>query len=441
MILDNYESINPKVMFLRNEKIMVEGEMFDIEAYDSRESMRANMDPVSKIIYECGDLLLVYNEIKNRQLQYFNNIIKLKNSLRHKYYDLQVEVDKYNKIKVEKTLTLLPEITDSGLNEMLEISIKDRYNAYIAQRPSYEEALVFLKEVWELCLGLELNSKYYEAQKEENDIRNEMKIVDQKLTLMRSLNDELKPLFGIDLVSRFRKINKVCNDESTTISNEFISQQIDAVNRKYSYFTKIDSLYTSDYLREAIQNSNYADLAIKYAPGANFEVVSKFKTPLNEVAASLSVQYRDKLSTDEQSIMVLYNNPKFRMICDAILNVKSFETAPIKTILKAVSGIKSFSKIKSECYESVKKRIDDPVNQKIKSSLFANFDFSSYETFITSLVNKLIKLKSVNEKMVLNGDINMYVSVKKVEDLQKKFFIMTTNDLQDLIAQNKDSKN
>ena len=35
MILDNYESINPKVMFLRNEKIMVEGEMFDIEASSS----------------------------------------------------------------------------------------------------------------------------------------------------------------------------------------------------------------------------------------------------------------------------------------------------------------------------------------------------------------------------------------------------------------------
>ena len=34
--------------------------------------------------------------------------------------------------------------------------------------------------------------------------------------------------------------------------------------------------YTSDYLREAIQNSNYADLAIKYAPGANFDVVTKY---------------------------------------------------------------------------------------------------------------------------------------------------------------------
>lgn len=441
MILDNYEAINPKVMFLRNEKIMVEGEMFDIEAYDSRESMRVNMDPVSKVIYECGDLLLVYNEIKNRQLQYLKNIIKLKNSLRHKYYDLQVEVDKYNKIKVERNLTLLPEITDSGINEMLEVSIKDRYNLYIAQRPEYEEAINFLKEVWELCLGLELNTKYYEAQKEENDIRNEMKVVDQKLTLMRTLNDELKPLFGIDLISRFRKINRVCKAESTTISNDFITQQMDAVNRKYSYFDKIDTLYTSDYLREAIQNSNYADLAIKYATGANFDVVSKYKTPLNEVASSLSVQYRDKLSSAEQSILVLYNNPKYRVLCDTILNLENFDTLPIKTVLKAINGIKGLSKIKSECYEIVKKRIDDPVNQKIKNSLFADFDFTSFETFITSLVKKLSLLKVVNEKMALNGDINMYITVAKVEDLEKKKFVMTTNDLQSLIANVKDSKN
>lgn len=440
MILDNYESINPKVMFLRNEKIMVEGEMFDIESYDNRESMRVNMDPVSKVIYECGDLLLVYNEIKNRQLQYLKNIIKLKNSLRHKYFDLQAEVDKYNKVKVERNLTLLPEITDSGINEMLEMSTKDKYNSYIAQRPDYDEALGFLKEVWELCLGLELNSKYYEAQKEENDIRNEMKVVDQKLTLMRTLNEDLKPLFGIDLVSRFRKINRVCKAESTTISNDFITQQMDAVNRKYSFFDKLDSLYTSDYLREAIQNSNYPDLAIKYAPGANFDVVSKFKTPLNEVASSLSIQYRDKLSSEEQAILVLYNNPKYKAICDTILNLENFETLPTKNILKAVNAIKGFSKIKSECYESVKKRLDDPINQKIKNSLFVNIDFTTFETFIASIVKKLSLLRTINEKMVLNGDINMYIYVDKVEDLEKKKFVMTTNDLQGIIAVVKDSK-
>ena len=41
MILDNYESYNPKNMFLRNDKIMVEGEMNDVDSYDQKESMRA----------------------------------------------------------------------------------------------------------------------------------------------------------------------------------------------------------------------------------------------------------------------------------------------------------------------------------------------------------------------------------------------------------------
>lgn len=433
MILDNYESINPKVMFLRNEKIMVEGEMFDIEAYDAKENMRVNMDPASKVVYECGDLLLVYNEIKNRQLQYLKNLIALKNSLRKKYYDLQLEVDKYNKIKIDRELKLLPDYADCGIDETLEIALKDKYNIYVVNKPSYEEAIEFLKEIWDLCLNLELNTKYYEAQKVETDIRNEIKVVDQKLTLMRSYNDELKPLFGVDLIGKFRKINRDCNAVSSQISIEYINEQMANVNRKYSYFDKLDVLYTSDYLREAIQNSNYADLAIKYAKGASYEVVSKYRTPLNDVVVDLSIQYRDKLDISEQSILVLYNNLKYRLLCDAILNIAGFEDIPINKITKKLSSIKGFSKLKSECYDSVKRRIDDPVNQRIKSSLFSNFDFSSFETFISSLVELLKKLKNVNEKMTLNGDINMYVGVKKVEDLSKKLFLNITNDINSLI--------
>ncbi len=433
MILDNYESINPKVMFLRNEKIMVEGEMFDIEAYDAKENMRGSMDPASKVVYECGDLLLVYNEIKNRQLQYLKNLIALKNSLRKKYYDLQLEVDKYNKVKVDRDLKLLPDYADCGIDETLEIALKDKYNIYVVNKPSYEEAVEFLKEIWDLCLNLELNTKYYEAQKVETDIRNEIKVVDQKLTLMRNYNDELKPLFGVDLIGKFRKINRDCGAVSSQISIEYINDQMASVNRKYSYFDKLDVLYTSDYLREAIQNSNYADLAIKYAKGASYEVVSKYRTPLNDVVADLSIQYRDKLDIAEQSILVLYNNPKYRLLCNSILNIADFEDLPINKVTKKLSGIKGFSKLKSECYDSVKRRIDDPVNQRIKASLFSNFDFTSFETFIGSLVNLLKKLKNVNEKMTLNGDINMYVGIKKVDELGKKLFLNITNDINSLI--------
>ena len=440
MILDNYESINPKVMYLRNEKVMVEGEMFDIENYDAREAMRADMDDVSKIIFECGDLLLFYNENKSRQMQYLKNLVNLKNTLRNKYFELQKEVDIYNKVKVERVLKLVPEVTDIGINEAMEIATKDRYNLYVSQRPTYDEAVDFLKEVWELNLNLELNLKYYEAQKEENDIRNEIKVVDQKLVLMKSLNEELKPLFGVDLVSKFRKINKSCKDVSSSISEQSILSKIDAVHRKYSFFPELDFYYTSDYLREAVQNSNYKDLAKKYAKGKSVGILSKYKTPLNEVAGSLSLQYRDNLSSDEQAILVLYNNKKVRALCDVILEIENFETVPIKQIVKKLNGIKGLSKIKSECYDSVKKRIDLPENGAIKATLFNNYNFSTFETFIDSLVRDLVKLKKLSGKLVLNGDINMYLCVDKVDELTKKKYVMVTNDLVRLQSLVQDSK-
>ncbi len=250
MALDNYEVINPKVIFLRNEKIMVDGEMFDIDNYDYKKAQRDMMDDVSKIIYQAGDLLLVYDEIKSRQLQYLKNIVNLKNKLRTKYFELQKEIDTYNKYKVERTLHFLPEVRDIGINDTMEVAIKDRYNMYLAQRPSLEEATDFLKEVWELNKNLELNAKYYEALKDENDTRNELKVVEKKLDLMKKLNENLRPLFGIDLVSRFRKINKSCKLTSNTMSQAILEDNVNRINRKYAVYNDLNILSTSDYLEK-----------------------------------------------------------------------------------------------------------------------------------------------------------------------------------------------
>lgn len=440
MILDNYESINPKTLFLRNEKLLMDGEMFDLESYDYREMQRDQMDDVSKIIYEAGDLLLVYDEIKGRQLQYLNSIVKLKNTLREKYFELQKEVDSYNKYKVERHLTLLSEVTDIGINDSLEITVKDKYNLYVVQLPSYEEAADFLREVWELNKNLELNVKYYEAQKDETNARNELKVVEKKLELMKKLNEDLRPFFGTDLMSKFRKINKQCALESNSISDNIIQDNINRTARKYEVFDSLDLLYTSDYLREAIQNTNYADLAIKYSKNSNKELLNSFRIPPNEVAASLSIQYRDKLDVSEQAIIVLYNNHKYRKLCNAILSIQDFESLPIKKIISKISGIKGYSKIKSECYDIVKRRLEDPVNINIKNSLFSGYDFSTYETFIASLVRELIKLRNINNKMILNGDINMYLVINKPEDINNKKFVMVTNDINSLLIETKESK-
>ncbi len=441
MVLDNYETMNPKVVFLRNEMIMLEGEMFNIEDFDRTLKQRDHLDDVTKVIYKAGDLLLVYDEIKGRQLQYLRNIVTLKNTLRRKYFELQKEIDTYNKYKVERSLNLLPDINDIGINDRMEIAIKDRYNMYIVQPPTYEEAVDFLREVWDLNKNLELNRKYYEAQKDENDTRNEIKVVDAKIELMKSLNDDYKPLFGIDLVSRFRKINKKYNLVNNKMSDDMVNRCIENIERKYSVYDNLDILSTSDYLREAMQNTNYGDLAIKYSNAANRDMVVTNKLPLNEVAASLSIQYRDKLTVQEQAIMVLYNNHKYRKLCNAILEVEDFDTLPVKKVISKISNIKGFSKIKSECYDIVKKRIDDPINSAIKSSLFAEYDFSSFESFVSCLIRELLKLRHVDRKMMINGNINMYLQIKDVEDVTNKKFVMVTNDLNGLLNETKGNNN
>lgn len=439
MVLDNYESMNPKVVFLRNEKVMTEGEMFDIEGYDSQARQRSGLDVVSQIIYKAGDLLLVYDEIKGRQLQYLKNIVTLKNSLRSKYFELQKEVDTYNKYKVERTLNLIPDVYDLGINDAMEMAVKDRYNMYLAQMPSYEEACDFLKEVWDLNKNLELNRKYYEAQKEENDTRNEMKVVELKLDLMRKLNEEYKPLFGIDLVGKFRKINKQCGLVSNSMDSSMIQENVDRIERKYSVYDSIDLLSTSDYLREAMQNTNYGDLVIKYARGNNRNTVITNKLPLNEVAASLSLQYRDRLDMHEQAIMILYNNHKYRKLCNAILDIEGYDSLPVKKVISKINGIKGFSKIKSECYDIVKKRIEDPLNVSIKNSLFSGYDFTSFESFVSSLIQALVRLRNVNNRMVVNGNINMYLQIKKIDDVNNKKYILVTNDLNGVLNEVKEN--
>ena len=440
MALDNYETVYPRILFLRNDRIMVPSEMEDIETYDYNLSKRENLDDTTKILYEAGDLLLVYDELKARQLAYIQNLTVLKNTLRRKYYELQLEVDKYNRIsKIERHLSTVPDITDTGIDITLEISIKDKYNQFIAQKPTFEEAVQLLKEAWEMCKVLELNSKYYEVQIEDNNIRNEIKLVEAKLDFMKELNDDVRPLFRIDLVGKFRKINKEFLGKNNEISNEYINSQLLLVEKKYSVFDQLDLYDVSEYLKEGISNSNYDDLKTKYAKGRVKSKEVVVRLPLNEVASNLTVQFKE-LSQQEQAVLVLHNNAGFKKIFDTILNTPDFESLPISKLMKSIKKIDGFSKVKTECFDMLKKRLEDPVNANIKASLFSTIDFSSFDNYISSIVKMLTSLKTINGRLVLNSDVNMYSVVKNPEDLKNNRYTSLTNDINSMYVYAQNTK-
>lgn len=442
MILDNYETVDPKVIFLRNEKIMVKGEMEDIEGFEARAAAQAKMDEVSKVILQAGNLLLVYEDLKTRQMEYYSSVIKLRNEVRQKYFELQTLVDDYNGVKKNKEVKLLPDINDtSGINIMMESSAKDRYNQYKVQHPTLDEAKSFVKDVWDLNSNLESNISYYEKQAEENSIKNEMRIVDAKLEYMKSLLAQGKTLFKANLKKEFKKINEECNNNSVELSNSFIQEKISNATKKYSYYEQLDLFKVSDYLRESIQNTNYGDLAIKYAKVDPTKVVPEkpiVKLPLNEIAADLTLQYNDKLNNNEQSILTLYNS-KYNKLFNMILDIKDFSHRDVTEIIKVLNENKDFSKVKSECFDNIYKRLILPLNSEIKNKYFANISFDSFEMFIKSIVNELKRMKSINNKMLLNSDLNMYFHIENTDLISSKYFIHLTNDINGVVSQIKDS--
>lgn len=429
IVLDDYTIINPKVVFLRDKKVMVKGEMFDIAGFDMREKQKDQLDEISRTILEAGNLLLIYDEIKNRQNEYLNSVNILCNELRRKYHELQDQVDKYNDFHVERAISLLPEtVVNEAINELMEKSAKDRYGIYKTNHPSLEEAKSFVREVWELNMNLELNRKYYEAQVVENNTRNEIRVVNKKLAFMKKLNEEDKGIFRIDLVKEFRKINYECAQNSILISDDFVNAKMRSVEKKYSYYGVVDLIYLANFLKECTYDTNYADVALKYCSSLKVKDIRK---PLNIIASDLFVQYRDNLTINEQAIIVLYNS-KYRDLFDLILAIPEFSNKTVQEINKIISKSKGFSKIKSECYDIVKTRISDPINANIKNKIFANINFDSYELFLESIINQLKLLLGISNKIVMSSDVNMYFLVNNINDINSKKFISITNDLNTL---------
>ena len=427
MVLDNYEIINPKIMFLRDEKIMVKGEMEDIDGFEAKKLEQEKLDRVSRLILTAGNLLLIYDEIKNNQISYFTSITGVKNELRTLYYELQKEIDKYNGVTIERELKLLPDVADnSGINQMMEVANKDKYNQYLVRLPDEQEAEAFVRDVWNLIMNLELNSRYYQAQYDETNIRGEMRVVQEKIDYIKSLNEEDKTFFKEDIMAKFKKINKKYESINIALSDNFIQEKLNDINNKYSYFDKVNVYKLPDYLKEAMKNTNYLELVEKYT----HEDVKDNVLSLNEIIANLVEQF-NKLTPDEQAILTLYNS-EFKVYFDMILNIPGFENLSPKEIANRIAKDRRSSKAKSICFDLVKKRLEHPINKEIKSKIFDKISFFNYNSFIESIVRGLKLIKNINNKMYINSAINLYFFLEEETEFSKKFFLSVTNNINSL---------
>ena len=439
MILDNYETVNPKVLYLRNEKVMVKDEMFNLEYYDQMEDQKEEMDKMSRILLEASNLVQYYDSNKQGQMDYFRMVLKKKNDLRQKYYDLQLRVDSFNKIEKDHQLRLLPDILgDCGINEAMEIATKDRLSQYKAQNPSFEEAIDFIHDVWELNERLETNDFYFQTIKEENLINNETNVVDAKLALIDKINNQKFHPFGVNLINRFRKINRNFKEKEQVITDEFLDNIKNNINLKYSKYEKLDYLNACDYLKEAMQNNNYDELVQRYSP-KTVVVEETVRLPKDQVKKQMAEVYQQNLSVNEQAMLTLYNT-RFKKLFEYILQIPDFANKQTSEVIQILNNYGDFSRIKKECYDELKNTLEEANNLKIKNSVFARIVFDSFDNFISSIVSELSNLLNVKNKMTLTSDLTLYFKLYSIEELNSKYIYPLTDDLNSLVGSIKSDK-
>lgn len=438
MTLDNYETPSPNIIYYRNGHIMASDEMFNLEKYDNLEQQKKELSEVDRYILEADTIMEVYNQIKEEQGEYAKHIEQLTKEKREKYFHLQELIDEYNRsVYDRKMLDVEHKNPFLGVNISLERSLKERLSQYKNSTPERKEAMNFIEEVWNLSKALELNEEYFNNKKVEKELVNEIHIANKKIEYMESLLEKGIPflLFKKDLQKAFQKIDKeVASSLSSLLTEEDVAKIKATIETKYSYYSKLEPLETADYLTEARQNNNFAQLATKYAV-KEVKIETAKQMQYDEIIADLTKQFK-KLSIGEQNALILYFS-EFQDLLQLILNIENYSNIPVSELITLLEKEQAFQKYKQEYYENCKEALTLPSNEAFKKSIFSNYDFTSLDTFITSCLKTIEIAKSI-EKMTLKSDTKVYFVTEDYDTLSRPDILMMITSINALNGANKD---
>lgn len=422
--LSDYNIEDPNVIFVRNGQTLVGNDLLYADKLDSIYVQEKEMPLESRLVLEAGYLLLLFEYIKNQQNNFSKKLFDENIELKHRYFELQKAVDIFNKNKVNRLMSTDPTfIPDQSFDVMTETSVKDRYNSYKTNVPSLNDVNALLSDTWELLHSIELNQKYFEDLANDKKVKNELKVVDEKNKLITKINERALSIGTVNLCDRFQKINKKYKHYVELLPDDFVDKKTKAIEYKYSVYSKLDKTNLSKYLKSSLYCSNYDELARVYSIPNN----SGASLPFNEVATDLFNQFKNDLTPLEQSVLVLYNS-EYSVIFDALLEIDNLQSLELKNVIKILEKIKGFSKVKSICFNSVKKKLLDPVNENIKKQLFLNIDYTSFETFVKSLISLTTVLKGIT-KISLNGDLKLYYKCSKKDNLEDRRYLCLVDNV------------
>ncbi len=375
-ILD-YEDLFPNIYFSIDGKVVFDKDITNYEVKDVY-SKKEVLDFLIKYYYECKRKNEVIYDKYNFLVDYYNDCIDL----------LCKEIGK------KRLPNKLERISKKKINDS---KVKD-----ILNNKAINNNLIL--ELINICYGLELNESYYELLLKYKKATNDLSLLLAYEAYIESLNGwkiNSKELKDIE--------NKYYVEDS--VYSSFIEDSLDLVKNKYNYANKMGIKKIVCFLEEAFCNDDYQGIAERINN-------RKVKIGKNALFIDLEKQY-NSCSKEEKQLATLYNT-KYRGLFNHILDGSVIHEYNIKKLYKYIDEIEEVSRMKEECFDLIKDRIELDNNRDIKNDYFYNIVFSDYKEFLQSLVMILVSLNTICKKMVLNENITLFYRFNNDEMLSDK---------------------
>ena len=421
--LNNYEISSPEVLYIRDNHVMTDDEMFNIDSYDKTKKKNNRLSHAKKKLIEAENLMNHYNNEKRIKEQFVNNFNAKENELRKNYIELQSLVDTYNRTKQEIEFEKFD--NEFVTSKIIEDNINELLNQFKDKLPNEEKLSKLTTSLWDLNKDLELNEAYMYALKYNDDVDEELRLTVTKIDYMNELLSKKRNIFKIvDLKKIFNNIDNTSTYESI-YGDDFEEKYKTFVYSKYDVLDKIDEFRLCEYLNNFKTRKTY-DIE------KNIKRCSQKDNKKNEyesvevIQKELTKQYNANLNEKEKAALTLYVS-LYKQLFDLIQRINNYDTLETSELINLLNITDNYNSLMDECFTKVKELLKD--NKTIKTKIFKHIKFNNEEDFIKSLVSTLKVISKINTKLVLKHNTKVFFTVSDLENINKEKIITTSSTI------------
>jgi len=428
--LNNYEISSPEVLYIRDNHVMTDDEMFNIDSYDKTKKKNNRLSHAKKKLIEAENLMNHYNNEKRIKEQFVNNFNAKENELRKNYIELQSLVDTYNRTK--QNIEFEKFDNEFVTSKIIEDNINELLNQFKDKLPNEEKLSKLTTSLWDLNKDLELNEAYMYALKYNDDVDEELRLTVTKIDYMNELLSKKRNIFKIvDLKKIFNNIDNTSTYESI-YGDDFEEKYKTFVYSKYDVLDKIDEFRLCEYLNNFKTRKTY-DIE------KNIKRCSQKTNKKNEyesmevIQKELTKQYNANLNEKEKAALTLYVS-LYKQLFDLIQRINNYDTLETSELINLLNITDNYNSLMDECFTKVKELLKD--NKTIKTKIFKHIKFNNEEDFIKSLVSTLKVISKINTKLVLKHNTKVFFTVSDLENINKEKIITTSSTISPYINSN-----